>query len=219
MKIHTRVLLLGVIAACALSAAGSASAAQWHISGTTFSGTETVSSKIKTGTTMVLTSTLPGGAKVLIACKGISTNKGLIFLNNKDSVESILFKECSVSEPINCKLSPSEEKEIITNPLLTEISTDGALVFDRFTPLTGVTGEFVPISLLGSSCEGLYKLTGTANGLVIAPDTESVEKEIQFSSTTGSTLKLGAQAATLTGTAVYSLSGTRKGLVWSAKTS
>lgn len=210
-----KVIALSWVTVCTLGAMVSASApaAQWHVSGTAFSGTETISGRLKSAA-VIMNSFLPGGVtKVTSSCTGISSLGGTIFASNKDAATLFTFTGCQTTAPAGC-VSPSM---VTTKPVISEITTSGELVFDKFRPQTG--SEFFSVSLSGSACEGIFHFLGSVRGLVISPGTESTEKGLSFTNATGSELKFAKEPATLTLEAGFSLLGANKGLVWSAKTS
>jgi hypothetical protein len=214
LKSKIRVILLGVVAACALSALASASASaakpQWFIGGAEFHGTETVTAKAETAFT--LTSSLTGGAKVVISCTGINAPKSEIFKDNEDASEKIVFTTCTVTEPAKCVVPAS----ITTSKIATLGQEAGTSeVFDKFSP--SGTETFVTIPVTGCAGEGNYAVKGTARCAEAAPATETTSKNCAFTTTSGNSLKFGINTAALAGTVSFTLIGANKGKVWSGK--
>jgi hypothetical protein len=212
---RTRLTLMGVVAAFAvttISAASASAAGQWWVSGTKFSGTEEVTARLKAGTKVVLKSALPGGEEIELQSSSSSGKKGNVFANNKDSVEEITFFDTTLVKPAGCAAAPS----IVIKPVVTELVVEGGKVFDLYTPKSGT--EFTTIMLIDCAAEGKYKTTGQTRCEIQEPNVEAVGKLCVFSAATvgGVGLKLGTEPATFAAEPEALLVKKQK---WSAKAS
>lgn len=190
--------------------ASSTWAAQAYIEGSPFDGTETVEGK--NTTSMKFTTTLTGGASLKVLCdKGVG--KGTIEDGDKGTVPSGLeLSECKITEPSSCKSSST----INTEPLVSELQeVEGGEVFIVSKPKSG--DEWVTVEIEGCAAEGTYEVSGSARCEVITPREEAVEKECDFTATSGSTFKFGTKAATLEKVDSAILTGVNKGKKWSAR--
>jgi hypothetical protein len=216
-KIKARVLVFAVLAITAVGAFASASASaapQWLINGTPFKIEEAISAKVAIpGDLLNLITTLTGGAQLIIGCTTFETIGGAIFENNKNKAAKIIFKNCKVDTPKECKV-----KEPITAENVTSEAVDlGGVVpvFIPFSPTPPGNGVFAKITLLECSAEGVFNVTGKTVCEVLVPTTQQVEKLCQFKEIRlSNSLKFGVQTARLEGTVGFTLTGSNKGKPW-----
>jgi hypothetical protein len=171
-----------------------------------------------------LTSTLTGGAKVVVLCKTFGEILGSIIETKEDepldeTPSELKFKECSVDEPTTCKTSA----EITLSPLDSELFLDEVAgvqeVFDEWTSLAE-GGIFTTIPITGCSGEGSYKVTGGACALVLEPEVAALAKLMEFQASPLPAaeelclLKFKAAEATFTGEFEFKLDGAKTGSTW-----
>lgn len=205
---RARLALLSLLAVLAVTAVASASASavSWKVEGSNFSGTETVSGKLASGTKATLSMTV-SAVKVKIVCNAAS-GTGEISGGTKDTSGAVTFSECSVSEP-KCTLSSGTTLKTVA--LTTALTEESSKPFDTYTPTTGTT--YVTVGLEGCAAEGEYAVTGSAR---CEGGAEAVETACDFTSGSGSSLKFGTSAATFEADFVYKLTGTKTGDKWGA---
>jgi hypothetical protein len=223
--------LLALVACMALAAFGANAAqatpgAQWTVGaegsgpGTTLSS-ETVN---VSGGPWTLSSSVLGAPIVLHAEEvECSPNATCEIFGEGSSRGSLTYTEVTVTEPATCSAnSPGEPVGTVTTEPLKDTIIDDPTnpegpVFDRFEP-AGAT-PFVEIQLTGAECPfaGVTApVTGSATGEASHPTGYlAVTQELTFGSsqqsTGGGELKLGKAPATLSGTAVNTLSGGNAG--------
>lgn len=205
--------LLGLFASLAMSTltpATASAAGQVYINGAKFTGTETAEG-INT-TSMTFTSTV-SGIKVKELCDH-GVGKGTITDNNKGTISPGLeLSECSLVEPSSCK-APAH---INTVKLQSELEVESTKVFVNSFPESGT--NFVVIEIENCALEGEYEINGSARCEVVEPEVEAVTKECDFTTTSGSKMKLGRDEASLVKVDSAKLTGVNSGKAWTAKTS
>jgi hypothetical protein len=171
-----------------------------------------------------LSSTLTGGAKVVMLCKSLTeVLDTLVETTLNDPVDETssepIFKECAFDEPATCKTTA----ELHLSPLDSELFLDevGGVkeIFDEWTSLAA-EGVFTTWSITGCSGEGNYKITGGACALILEPEVAAVAKLMAFqASPLPSTeelclLKFKAAEATFSGELEFKLDGAKAGSTW-----
>jgi hypothetical protein len=211
---------LAVVACFALTVvvASAAQARQWTIAGSTLSGSEAVSCSSTTGFTLkgkVL------GTEVELHATNVECLSGSKIENSGGAgVDSgtLRFTGVTVTKPaLGCEVPGGT---LTTNPLKTKLVDLGtATGYDQFSPASG--SEFITIPIEECVIAGEYPVTGSITGQGNAWGTEAVIQPLAFSpavdSATGTHLSLGGQPATLQGTALNRLSGSKEGFVFGAK--
>ncbi|HUN77285.1 MAG TPA: hypothetical protein VMU32_00005 [Solirubrobacteraceae bacterium] len=193
-------LIAALICSVAFVASASAATAGWMVNGKLLAANET--KNIALGTVVdesfILHVPLAG---LEITCKGLNIQGGMIIGTNKNLEKSLAFTECTAGNG-NCSIG---QKEIATVPLSSEATLDSEntlAVNISFTPETGTI--FATIKFEGSTCAllGVKAVTGSASAL--AP-TGQDEKQVQLLSSTSKSLKVGTDAAEITGSALLEL--------------
>jgi hypothetical protein len=172
----TKIIIAAFVAALALSAmaAGSASAAGWHVNGVELTGSETRALStvaVNDGSAVLNVPALP----LKITCTGnLDGVSPLIKATNGGSAASLKFQTCSVIEPTTCSL---ETPEIKTNEVEATVSTVTKGDHVLFKPKSGT--KFAEFVLLGSSCSisGKKAVTGT---VVLNAPTGQTENTLQL---------------------------------------
>jgi hypothetical protein len=210
-----RVLLVSLLAVCAVSAVASASASAlpaWTVNGVrqTGGGTETITSS---GGTFKLTA--PG--LVTLECTAETDSGTVTFTTPGKDAATITFTGCKVVGNASCVVTDAVHKVAgsITVSVATELVEPvpgSGVIYDVFSPPAGGM-TFVEIEL--SNCgalNGTYKVTGKTCGRV---GPQAVKGKLTFSKANseacGVTLKLGAVTATLAGESKQEFSGAKKG--------
>ena len=134
------------------------------------------------------------------------------------------FEECKLLQPANCKLSPEDEKEIITAELVGTLELASGKIEDRFAP----EGGFADIGIEGkeSSCViaeiGRPKTFEVIGSQVCSVDKASLEAETEAPThqlackVSGGSLKIGTNGAEMTSEAAIKLTTGKK---WSIRES
>jgi hypothetical protein len=228
------VLALTAIAASSASATVSTTAAQWYTGaspGTTLAG-ETAVTGSPSGTT-----TLEGeiaGKKVKLStstfnCVGCKIKNSAVETAGTATIATgegqIEYTGVTVVEPTVCTVHTAGvagDGTIITKPLKIhgdwmDTNTENKHAFLQFIPKTG--SVFASLEFTGTNCPiaGPDNVTGTVFGeSTNNTGVQAVTQPLKFSaavqSTTGASLKLGVNAATLTGTATFEAMGESFGI-------
>jgi hypothetical protein len=147
---------VALVATMAL-AAGTASAAGWHVNGTELTGSQTAA-QAKTATMDVAAVLNTPSLPLKIACKGtLDAVSPQIEAPDLAAATSLTFTECAVAEPTTCSL-PSPE--IKTEPIEETINTATAPA-DHIV-LKTTAKRFAEFTLQGTACtlEGKKAITG-----------------------------------------------------------
>jgi hypothetical protein len=221
MKLKKLGLVLVAILALAAVVAGSAQA-NWEIEGKAFTEGQKEKVSVEATETFTLKSKILGSEFVLTASK-LSCKEGVeCLIDQKGAVDHssgvLSFSGLTVDKPAGCVVAGP----INTLPLTDELIMDpsgGTATFDKFFPESGTT--FVEIEVTGCAAAGKYPVTGTVTGLSNNTGVGAVSQPLTFSAanqtTGGGALKLGKEAAELSGKAVNKLAGANVGKVWSGK--
>lgn len=196
-----RLTLLGLLGACALSAAASSPALASSCSGgTSWVFCDSSNSELESGTYLILY-----GLSLLVSMRGTTVvdfhcrevhDHGL-FLPGGRAHGILIGLFCRQVRPANCKLSSADETELLLKYELELTSGTTALLSG-----SGTGESFGDIEIEGSGCpiSGTYELTGQQ--AVELPEGETLKAEHEFvEKKSGSKLKLGGEPAT------YSSSG------------
>jgi hypothetical protein len=202
---RVRLVVLGVLAACALSAAASTPAFAGSCTGNTNwvfcsgSGTELGSA----GPTLILglgglslLASVVGTTEVKIHCLDVHLHALLLALGHFHGTLTYLW--CKLVKPTNCKLSTGNEKEI-------EAAFSGELTGGLSATINGSKAgeEFTTVNIAEKNACAIinnYKITGSQlveipNGHVALVEQEIVAKKAN------SHLKFGVESASYSGTA------------------
>jgi len=149
MKSRTKIALVTVFAALALSVAvASASAAEWKVNGTVLKGSAALATTARVDTDAVLKIVAPGQT-VRVLCKGgiLSGAKPEINATNKGMAESLTFEGCETVEPATKCVLEGQPVKIKTEPITAEAKA-GTKGDDKvlFTPLTKKAFATLPFS-------------------------------------------------------------------------
>ena len=173
-KIKTIIAAFFAVFALTAMAAGSASAAGWHVNGTELTGTQTAAlstTAVNDVSAVLNTPALP----LKITCKGaLEGVSPQIAAPNSGSATSLAFKECTVTEPTTCSLSSPEIKtEAVTATVTTATNPVDHILFKPTT-----AKHFAEFTLEGGSCSisGKKAVTGT---VVLKSGTGQTESSIQ----------------------------------------
>jgi hypothetical protein len=202
-------LLAGLGAA--VSSTPASAAGQWWVNRSAF--TEEASTSGEQYALAVLEANI-GKIKTAVQC-GKTITKGTIQLDNKDSTSLMAFSGCTVTQPKGCTvLEPVPSIEQFNS----ELEVEGTKVFDRSTGTK--SSKLLLVTISGGTCsvEGKYEVTGDMRCEVVQPEKESVIVPCTFSSTSGSELRIGANALLFTDLVLTELTGGNVGLIWSGKT-
>jgi hypothetical protein len=203
---RVRLVLLGVLAACALSAAAASTPAfagsctgstNWvFCSGTGFELGSAGPTLVLGLAGLVLAAASIGTAEVKVHCRDVHFHGLLLALGHFHG--TLLFLWCQLIKPTSCKLSTSEEKDIRA-PFL------GRLTGGKTATITGTgTGEeFVTIEIVeksGCSIVNRYVIKGSQ--LIEIPKGEAVGVEEQegVAKKSGSHLFFGVEPLSANGT-------------------
>jgi hypothetical protein len=206
-----KLIIIACVAALVFSALASASAsaavAGWMVNKATLADGEVKNlapNPTVLGGGFVLT-----GAGISVTCTSLKLKGGTITGLTLALIESLEFGECSATAP--CEV----EKNIDTVPILThEITLEGnTAVKAVFKPETKTVFATIKFNNPLCALEGVQAVTGKATVLAPKLQEERVKQEIKAVVTAASgELKLGSNAASLTGSAEFEVNG---GQTWS----
>jgi hypothetical protein len=191
-------------------AASGAQAFEWDVGGQTLSE-RGVSSETTAGSggAFALTSRVTG-QDFEMNCSS-ATSGGSIATPGGGSA-SVTLSGCAVAKPAGCKVvsMPSIEAK-------TELIEAGGTVYEKFVPKSGL--YFAEFTITNCVAAGTYPLKGSFAGL--GPQTERlVNRPVSFSnainSAAGASLKIGKEAATMSGSLEEHLGGALTGNYWRA---
>lgn len=214
------VALLAVFAVGAVASAAASAAPQWQIEGKAFKGEETIN--ITSNTPVVIKSKLPSGGAIDVECIGtraeeqgeklggsLKSSGAEIFSNSKGIAKSLSLYGCAWVQPGKCIAGTGTLTTPRINFSAENVSTE---VFSKLEPVGGTL-----LSWLQTTCpalEGQSHVSGSPRCKFAEPSVQSVVKTCAFTETSGSVLKFGSEAATLTGSVGVELSGANKGKKW-----
>lgn len=197
-------LVVFTMACAALAAISSAALAspQWYINGSAFTGTETI--EATSLSSMVLTGTVLSQPLEILCDFAKST--GTITENSKGTISpGLAFSDCKfLVAPTGCKIAEKQTASAWSFELVEE----GGKVFGKFTPKSGAS--YLTLEITECALEGTYTVKGELRCEVPNTGSEGSWKECFFTASSSS-LKLGANAATLTQKVLLTLSGTNVG--------
>jgi hypothetical protein len=173
-KVKTIGAALFAVLALTAMAAGSASAAGWHVNGTELTGTQSAALATSAVTDKPAVLNVPA-LPLKITCTGpLEGVSPKITAPNTGSATTLKFTTCSVVEPTTCKLSAPEIKtEEVTATVSTATSPVDHILFKATT-----AKHFTEFVLEGTSCSisGKKAVTGT---VVLKSATGQTESAIQ----------------------------------------
>jgi hypothetical protein len=192
-----RVILLSLVAMFAMSAVAataSASAAEWRVGGSPLVGEKELTEKTTTKENAVLT---VAGVNVTVTCTGLLAQKTDIVAKTTMTAKDLQFTGCKANN--NCEVTTA----ITTKELAATVAAVGTEETQiTITPKTGTT--FANIEFTGAKC-GLLG-TQPVKGKVIAKDPKGqTENKVQELVLNTKELKVGTNAATMTGAATDTL--------------
>jgi hypothetical protein len=199
-------VLLGVFALSAISAgAAAAEAPRWWVAGKLLSGTSTVAEATNVTTPMTIST-----SGLTFECNKVRVKNGFIEGPGKVFDESEVFEECAVVGQPACSISTTE-----SFPLKATLERVGEAIKLKFES-QAAGNELAVFKINGASCtvKGTYKITGTMVCDYPGVETESLEHPLEFTTTSGSKVKIGALTATFTGTVKVWLASEQ---LWSAR--
>jgi hypothetical protein len=205
---RTRTITLGLLAAFALSAvtasAASAVTPKWWLAGNLLTGSAALAEETNVTSALKIKTTT-----FTFECKKVKIKKGFIESPSSRSEEAEIFEECSVVSRPECSIGATS-----TKPLKAVLERVGEAIKLKFEPQTGT--EVATIKVTGATCAlaGSYTLTGTMVCEYPGVESETIEHPLEFTPTSGSSVKVGALAAEFTGTDKVSLVS---GKTWSAR--
>jgi hypothetical protein len=202
---------LAVIACLAITAvAASAAQANWFVNGVELSGSSTVT--VKASESFTLKSKLLT-REVILHASGLAcaTTGGCTIDTNhhNGSTGALKFEGVTVEKPAHCEIAGGT---LTTTPLFDEVvekTVSGSTnTFDKFFPQSGT--NFVTVTFAGSECAlkgDSAEIKGEVYGESNSFGTAAVNQPLKFNTASNgiSTLKLGTEAATLTGAATNTL--------------
>lgn len=176
----------------------------WYIAGTKFSGEESI--KVASTGPVTLTSTI-GSTKLVVQCEALNGTSPKIS-NNKETSWGLALSGCKAKEPSTCHVSPGVESHTLHGGL----EENG---LNKIDMAKSETESLFTDAVEGCALEGEYEVKGAPRCKLSSPNSESVVKLCELPAT--SQLKLGASAATLTGTVAMELTGANKGKSWTGR--
>jgi hypothetical protein len=210
----TSVACVTAILVVCVSAPSLALARQYKVSGSNFTGTESLILKLLSAK-LKIESKFPGGETVEIACGAVAASGATILESFRSSAEKINLSSCDVVSPPACELINLKEEPITTittSAVKGTVEEEAGKLFINFVPTVGST--LATILIANCDGEGTYKLTGDVR-CVMETNTEDILKACDFNAGSGSGLEFGAEPADLIATVGFLLGGPKKGLVWS----
>lgn len=216
-------VVLGAITANRVFAANefSETGGQWYVSGSKLSG-EKAFTTTAVGTQKLETTV--GGTKLDLTATGV-TSSGSVIVNFTTHTATIdltyEYTGVTVTEPKNCSVAGGK---IVVGPLTGVLGMKlniGSTQTVRFTPQSGTTVATPVLEGPGCPLAGKYKMTGTlfaevanATGVFAINQELKFSKGIQESAGNATSLKIGEEAAFLTGAIKGKLAGEPE---WGAK--
>ena len=134
---------------------------------------------------------------------------GVIESPNVRKEEALLFEKCSVVGEPSCKVS------IKTRPLVAKLEGSTGAIKLRFVPESGT--EIAKWTITGCTAHternGKYEADGTMDCNYSGVETESKEHPLEFTATSGSSVKVNGEPSEFTGTDKVHLASNK---LWSA---
>jgi hypothetical protein len=149
-----------------------------------------------------------------VECTTVKARNANLEGPNLYSAERLAFGGCAFTAPLSDKEHCSiEGGEFITNPVSGTLSTVGSATRLTITPTNKI--EFTELHIIGSQCvqSGKRVLKGTMGSEIMSPSLEQTSHLLNFSSTSGSELRLGSELLTLNGKEEFALTSGKK---WAA---
>jgi hypothetical protein len=213
----SRIKILGLALAAlfaftAVATATASAAPVWKVGGVALKAGEKVN--LKENVTVKKSFVLKKANGLTITCPTLKAKNAFIEGLNKNGAESLTFSGCTVSSnETTCEV---EKGEVKTVAVKSELLEAGGNIKIKFTPKEGTTFATITIkSKTGKTClqAGSPKVTGSATGEANSKteaEEELVAHTVKFTSTSGSELVFGEEAAELTGEASLELASGAK---------
>jgi hypothetical protein len=224
---------LGVVVVCILAAYAAPSAAEaaspeWQIwGGKSLVGAEKI--VVTTPKPILMSGSLNGGAAIRIQCEKVSPYvTPPTFRSKEEEVEwlkkhnqeviegpstgklptGMMLSECRMVEPSLCKIPATLVAPGGTNQ---QLLVNGSNVDYRFGEDEGTLTSF---AITGCSLEGSYSIKGAPHCQWLGVEAYGTTRTCEFTATSGSTLKFGLNAMSITGAITYELAGANAGKQW-----
>lgn len=181
----------------------------WWVESAPFAGEESVHVS-STGPVTFKGNLIGAGAESEISCESLGAESASISGGHEGKV-SPKFSGCKMVKPSTCAISGSLGNVQPQNGAL-ETTEGGSAYYTLGTSESTLT----VFNVSGCGQEGNYTLKGALRCKFAEPLLEAVVKPCAFSSTSGSTLKSGANAIAFTATMDMELAGADKGKKWTA---
>jgi hypothetical protein len=196
---------LAVLALSALSAsAASAASPAWWVAGTLLKAGEKDALAEATNVTKAF---VFKNSTVTIECPSMTLQESAIEGEKTRTDKSIVLKGCKDVTNPSCTVAT-----IATKPLTAALEgTAGALTL-KFKPTSGT--EVATITVSGTGCTASLQVTGTMVCEYPEFETEQAEHKLQFTGSSGSSVKIGGVAGEFTGSDGVKLAS---GKDWSAR--
>jgi hypothetical protein len=210
-------LVLVGLAVGVLCIPGMASA-KWAIEGKTFSELQSEDVNIFATETFTINSKVLGTSFSLTA-RSVGCS-GFCSIDQRGSVDhaegKLTLSELTVDSPVGCKVNGPITSFGLTGELLMDPG-GGSATFMKLFPEGGET--LMEVVLTGCAAAGTYPVKGTITGRTNDTAVSAVTQPITFSAaeqtTGGGALKVGKEAATMSGKLRVQLSGLGAGKSWS----
>lgn len=207
--------LLSMLAISAFSACASTSAfatPEWWVEGKVIKTAEKLSGEVKVTEAITIET-----EELAIQCAKMEVIGGVIRPENKNTAESLTFRNCEVAENPEC-----EVEDIKTKPMVFPLEGKSGKISLNFKPESGnVIGTVqitnCPLAKVGRESEQVITSNEeTKKGMVCEyPDveTEKTTHQLNFSGTSGSQIALGGEPASFRALVQWALFSGKK---WSA---
>jgi hypothetical protein len=205
------VSLLAVFVSSALmvSVASAEGGPEWWVAGSLLKGSEALAEETKVTTPFEIQAHGEKVGTFTIKCEELDVKNGVIESPNVRKEEALLFEKCSVVGEPSCKVS------IKTRPLVAKLEGSTGAIKLKFVPESGT--EIAKWTITGCTSHternGKYEADGTMDCNYSGVETESKEHPLEFTATSGSSVKVNGEPSEFTGTDKVHLSS---GKLWSA---
>jgi hypothetical protein len=189
---------------------GSGWGGDWWVEGAHIIGKEKESLHVSSTGPVTFTGALLGIAGEEISCESLGAESASISPGDEGKIKPTL-SGCKMTKPSSCSIAGSLG-ELQNQNGVVEPAEGGAVYYKLGTS----ESTLVVFKVSGCGQEGNYTLKGALRCKFAEPLLEAVVKPCAFSSTSGSTLKSGANAIVFTATMNMELAGADKGKKWTA---
>jgi hypothetical protein len=199
-------LAVFVSSALMVSVASAEGGPEWWVAGSLLKGSEAIAEETKVTTPFELEARAEKTRKFFIQCKELDVKKGVIESPNVRKEEALLFEKCIVVGEPTCKVA------IKTKPLVAKLEGSTGAIKLKFVPESGT--EIAKWEITGcASDKGKYEADGTMDCNYSGVETESEEHPLEFTATSGSSVKVNGEPSEFTGTDKVHLASNK---LWSA---